>query len=63
MTANGRPLSSADHLARNGVIHIISSVMSSVYQRQVEEKLILSSFFFNVAVQVHSCEKKVGFFL
>ena len=34
MTANGRPIVSVDHTARNGVIHIVSEVMSSVFKRQ-----------------------------
>ena len=33
MTANGRVISSFDHRARNGVIHILDDVMSSVYKR------------------------------
>lgn len=33
VTANGRVISSTDHEARNGVIHIIDNVMSSVYDR------------------------------
>eukprot|EP00094_Tigriopus_californicus_P010045 TCALIF_09688-PA protein Name:"Similar to TGFBI Transforming growth factor-beta-induced protein ig-h3 (Homo sapiens)" AED:0.24 eAED:0.24 QI:0/0/0/0.6/1/1/5/0/402 len=33
VTANGRVISSTDHEARNGVIHIIDDVMSSVYDR------------------------------
>lgn len=32
-TANGRVITSTDHHARNGVIHIIDDVMSSVYKR------------------------------
>ena len=34
VTANGRAVSSSDHLARNGVVHVLSSVMSSVYARE-----------------------------
>ncbi len=34
MTANGRTIVSADHVARNGVLHVIDSVMSSVYERR-----------------------------
>ena len=33
-TANGRSIVSVDHMARNGVIHIVNEVMSSVYKRQ-----------------------------
>jgi len=34
ITANGRPVISFDHLARNGFLHVTSEVMSSVYDRQ-----------------------------
>jgi transforming growth factor-beta-induced protein len=33
LTANGRPVVDTDHLARNGVVHVVSEVMSSVYAR------------------------------
>lgn len=32
-TANGRTIVDTNHLARNGVVHVISEVMSSVYRR------------------------------
>ena len=32
-TANGRVVASPDHRARNGVIHVLDDVMSSVYKR------------------------------
>lgn len=32
-TANGRVVASTDHFARNGVIHVLDDVMSSVYKR------------------------------
>ncbi len=34
MTANGRVIESFDHEATNGVIHVLSSVMSSIYDRE-----------------------------
>lgn len=34
VTANGRPVIATDHEARNGVLHVIGEVMSSVYKRQ-----------------------------
>ncbi len=33
MTANGRVIRELDHVARNGRLHIIDDVMSSVYDR------------------------------
>jgi len=33
MTANGQPMVSTNHRARNGYIHVISGVMSSIYDR------------------------------
>jgi len=33
VTANGRPVVEFDHLARNGYLHVISEVMTSVYSR------------------------------
>jgi uncharacterized surface protein with fasciclin (FAS1) repeats len=35
-TANGREIVSADHVATNGVIHVINRVMSSVYARLIQ---------------------------
>ena len=32
-TANGRPIVSFNHEARNGFLHVISDVMSAVYDR------------------------------
>jgi len=34
VTANGRPVVDMDHRARNGYLHVISEVMSSVYDRE-----------------------------
>ena len=34
MTANGRQIESFDHVAHNGVIHVLSDVMSAVYHRE-----------------------------
>jgi len=34
VTANGQPVVSMDHAARNGYLHVISGVMSSIYDRR-----------------------------